>query len=436
MTNSIGLRLEDKDQWERRVVLIPSDVKDITNQGVKICVERSPQRAFGDESFLKANAELLDDVRGCDLVLGVKEIPAKYFRQDGAYIFFSHTFKGQPYNMKMLATMVEKGCTLIDYELIADQDGERLIFFGRYAGIAGMVDTLWTLGRRLRVLGLETPFLDIEPTRTYGSLVEVKNAVKKCGERIQAEGLPDVLSPMVIGFTGYGNVSQGAQEIFDLIPHVEVEPKDVASFVANNKGLTNKLAKVVYKEEHLVEPIDPAKSFELQDYYDNPSGYRSIFEPNLALLSVIVNGIYWEEQYPKFADVESLKNLFKDNRDPRLLAVGDITCDVDGSFACTVRDTDLGDPVYVYDPETRQAPSGFDGPGLSVMAVGNLPAELPREASMTFSTALKPFISDLANVNLKGSFEEAQLPSPIRNAVILWQGEFTPKYKYMQEFLR
>jgi alpha-aminoadipic semialdehyde synthase len=436
MINSIGLRLEDKDQWERRVVLIPSDVKEITNQGTQIFVERSPRRAFGDESFLKANAELVDDVGSCDLVLGVKEIPAKHFRQDGAYIFFSHTFKGQPYNMKMLATMVEKGCTLIDYELITDEEGNRLIFFGRYAGIAGMVDTLWTLGRRLSVLGLETPFLDIEPTRTYGSLVEVKDAVRKCGERIETEGLPDALSPMVIGFTGYGNVSQGAQEIFDLIPHVEVEPKDVASFVANNKELKNNLAKVVYKEEHLVESTDPLNPFQLQDYYDNPARYRSIFEPNLKLLSVIINGIYWEERYPKFADAESLRSLFKNEPEPRLIAVGDITCDVDGSFGCTVRDTDLGDPVYVYDPETRQAPSGFEGPGLSVMAVGNLPAELPREASMTFSTALKPFISDLANLDLKGSFEEAQLPSPIRNAVILWQGEFTPKYKYMQDFLR
>ena len=109
MTNSFGLRLEDKDQWERRVVLIPSDVKEITGQGIQVCVERSPQRAFSDESFSNADAELLDDVRNCDLVLGVKEIPAAYFRQDGAYIFFSHTFKGQPYNMKMLAAMVERG---------------------------------------------------------------------------------------------------------------------------------------------------------------------------------------------------------------------------------------------------------------------------------------------------------------------------------------
>ncbi|MCP4198189.1 MAG: hypothetical protein GY762_13650 [Proteobacteria bacterium] len=436
MANSIGLRLEDKDKWERRVVLIPSDVQELADQGINIFVERSPRRAFADESFSEAKAELVDDVRNCELVLGVKEIPAKYFRQDGAYLFFSHTFKGQPYNMKMLATMVEKKCTLIDYELIADDKGSRLIFFGRYAGIAGMVDTFWTLGRRLSVLGHQTPFLDIEPTRTYGSLNDVKEAVRKVGQRIASEGLPDALSPMVIGFTGYGNVSRGAQEIFDLLPHVEIEPADVASFVVGNKGHRNKLVKVVYREEHLVEPIDPSQPFELQDYYDNPERYRSIFEPNLELLSVVVNGIYWEEQYPKFADADALKKLFDSTRDPRLIAVGDITCDVDGSFACTVRDTDLGDPVYVYDPKTRKGSSGFAGPGLSVMAVGNLPAELPREASMTFSTALKPFIPDLAKLNLQGSFEDAELPTPIREAVVLWQGEFTPKYKYMQDFLR
>jgi alpha-aminoadipic semialdehyde synthase len=338
--------------------------------------------------------------------------------------------------MKMLAAMVEKRCTLIDYELITGEDGSRLIFFGRYAGIAGMIDTFWALGRRLAVMGHQTPFLDIEPTRTYGSLADVKDGVEKVGARIAAEGLPDALSPMIIGFTGYGNVSQGAQEIFDLIPHVEIDPGDLASFVAANKGIENKLVKVVYKEEHLAASSDPAKPFDLQEYYHKPERYRSIFEPNLALLSVIVNGIYWEERYPKFANADSLKKLFTDNREPRLIAVGDITCDVDGSFACTVRDTDLGDPVYVYDPLTRQAPSGFEGPGLSVMAIGNLPAELPREASMTFSTALKPFIPDLADLDLQGGFENAALPQPIREAVILWQGEFTPKYNYMQDFLR
>jgi alpha-aminoadipic semialdehyde synthase len=128
--------------------------------------------------------------------------------------------------------------------------------------------------------------------------------------------------------------------------------------------------------------------------------------------------------------------LFEGSQRPRLLVVGDITCDVDGSLACTVRDTDAGDPVYVYEPRTRKAPSGFEGPGLAVMAVGNLPAELPREASLVFSGALTPFMPEVAGADFTGQLAGAGLPGPIRSAVILWRGEFTPRYEYMKEFLR
>ncbi|MBW2277306.1 MAG: hypothetical protein JRF63_07430, partial [Deltaproteobacteria bacterium] len=263
-----------------------------------------------------------------------------------------------------------------------------------------------------------------------------KAAIAAVGHRVAQEGLPEIIRPAVIGFTGYGNVSTGAQEIFDLLPHVEIAPDELADFVANNRGLKDKLAKVVYKEEHLVRHKDPARAFDLQDYYQNGSDYESIFEPQHSLLTVIVNGIYWDERYPKLADADQLRRLFDMPERPRLLVVGDITCDVDGSLACTVRDTEPGDPVYVYNPPTREAPSGFDGPGLAVMAVGNLPAELPREASLTFSEALTPFMPALAAADLKAPFDAAELPDPIRNSTILWQGRFTPDYEYMSEFLR
>lgn len=436
MKNRIGIRLEDKNQWERRVVLTPTHVAELTPQGVHITVERSPHRAYADQSYENAGAVLADSVASADIILGVKEMPVDYFRSGGAYMFFSHTMKGQPYNMEMLQALVDNKCTLFDYELVTDDESRRLIFFGRFAGLAGMIDTLWTLGMRLRALGHETPFLEVEPTHQYDDLESAKQAIAAVGERIRQEGLPATLAPLVFGITGYGNVSEGAQEILDLLPVVEVEPGELAGFMEKNPELTHSLVKVVFREEHLVEPVDPSRPFDMQEYYDFPERYRSCFHPHLERLSVLVNGIYWDERYPKLADVGHLETLFARDEVPRLVAVGDITCDIDGSLACTVRDTEPGDPIYVYNPATREALSGSEGPGVAVMAIGNLPCELPRESSMTFSEALAPFIVDLAQVDLSGKYEEASLPDPIRRATILWRGEFTPNFEYMQEFLR
>ncbi|MCK4546566.1 MAG: hypothetical protein KAW17_03905 [Candidatus Eisenbacteria sp.] len=436
MANRIGIRMEDKNEWERRAALIPADVADLTAQGIEIWVEHFARRAFSDGSYETAGAVLVDDAKACGMILGIKEIPVNYLRSGGAYMFFSHTIKGQAYNMGMLAALVERKCTLLDYEMVTDDDGKRLIFFGRYAGLAGMIDTLWTLGRRLEVRGVTTPFLEIQPAHLYRELDEAKTVITRVGERIAAEGVPGDLAPMVVGFTGYGNVSRGAQEIFDLLPHMEVQPAELAAFVAGNAALRDKLVKVVYTAEDLVDRIDPSHPFDLQEYYDHPERYRSAFEPHLRLLSVLMNCIYWDERYPRLADVDQLRNLSAGPGEPKLVAVGDITCDVNGSLACTVFDTESGDPVYIYDPETRRAVSGFKGPGLAVMSVGNLPCELPRGASSTFSNALKPFILTLAHVDFAGRFENAELPDPIRRSVILWKGEFTPRFEYMKEFLR
>lgn len=434
MTARIGIREEDKNVWERRAPLTPHAVVELTAQGLEVFVQKFRRRAFTEEEYEAVGARVVDDVRFCDVVLGIKEMPLGYFRPGGAYMFFSHTIKGQPHNMPMLRRLVELGCTLFDYELVRDEKHRRLIFFGRFAGLAGMVDTLWTLGQRLERLGQPNPFTVIEPAHMYPSLEAARGAVAAVGARIVADGVPDALTPLVVGFTGYGNVSRGAQEIFDLLPHEEVLPQDLAAFVARRPGANRRLVKVVYHEEHLVQPADPARPFELQDYYDHPEQYRSIFGPHLGLLTVLVNGIFWAEKYPRLATRDQLRTLFA-GLPPRLLVAGDISCDVDGSLACTVRDTDSGDPVYVYDPATGAAPSGFTGPGLAVMAVSNLPCELPMEASASFSDALAPFVPKLARANLAGTFEHAALPPELARSAILWHGEFTPDFQYMKQFL-
>jgi len=437
MTAKIGLRREDKNEWETRVALTPAAVKRLSREGVDVCVQRFPRRAFPDSDYESADATLVDDIVDCDLVLGIKEMPPSLFRQDGAYMFFSHTIKGQPHNMKMLAELVEKRCTLLDYETVVNEKRQRLIFFGRFAGIAGTVDTLWTLGQRLESLGTTTPLSQLQPCHQYRDLEAVRQAIMQTGDQLAKEGLPAFMAPPVIGITGYGHVSQGAQEIVDLLPHVEVSPSELPNFVAANRSIADKVIKVVYQEQDLVEPIGSDRAFNLQDYYDHGEDYKSRFEPHLELLTVLINGIYWDERYPKLADQDQLRALFSGGERPRLLAVGDITCDVDGSLACTVRDTDPGDPSYVYDPHTRNATSGFVEPGLAVMAVGNLPCELPREASETFSEALAPYMKQMAAADwLQDDFNQVSLPEPIRRSVILWRGEFTPDYEHMADYLK
>lgn len=431
----IGLRKEDKNEWERRVVLSPHDAGRLRGSGLKIAAESFPRRAFPDRSYLEAGVPVVDTVADCDLVLGVKEMPLGYFRKGGAYMYFSHTIKGQSYNMPMLAELVEKKCTLLDYELVTDDEGRRLIFFSYHAGLVGMTDSLWMLGQRLQEFGYESPLLDLKPAHAYQDLDALKAAVAAVGASIEEHGLPPELGPWTVGVLGYGRVAQGAQEILQLLPHVQVAPSALTQWIQENPGRNHDFAMVVYREEDLVERKDGAL-FELQDYYQHPENYHSIFSPHLGHLSLLVNAIYWDERYPRFADAETLKLLFAKPTPPKLLAVGDITCDVDGSLACTVKETEPGDPVYVYRPEDRSISMGFEGEGLQVLAVGNLPCELPVEASAHFSEALSPFLPDLARMDLKAAFIDSGLPGAMSRATILWNGEFTPHCAHMAEYLK
>ncbi|HKK71684.1 MAG TPA: hypothetical protein VKA86_10740 [Candidatus Krumholzibacteria bacterium] len=423
----IGLRREDKNPWERRVALTPDAVARLTGAGVEILAERFARRAFDDASYASAGATLVDDVRHADVVLGIKEIPASWFRRDGAYLFFSHTIKGQWFNMPMLARMVDLGCTLIDYERVTDATGRRMIYFSHHAGVAGMIDSLWALGRRLTAMGHENPFDRLRPAHRYPDVGEAREAVRAAGERIRAGEVPDEVRPLTVGFTGSGNVTNGALEIFDLLPFENVAPEELAGWNAAHEHVGDRIGRVRFELHHLVQRADGG--FDTREYYATPERYRSRLREFLSHVALFVHGVYWDERYPVFATREDLNAATAPSG--RLLAVGDITCDVEGSLACTVRDTEPGDPVYVFDPATGEAPSGFDGPGVAVMAVGNLPTELPIESSETFSDALEPFVEALADLDLGTSFEDADLPDPIRRATILWRGQLTPDFAYL-----
>ena len=438
MSNKIalGIRREDKNPWERRVPIIPVHARElIRDLPLDIRIQPSPIRIFADEDYLREGVTISEDLSPCSIVLAVKEIPEAFFRDETVYLFFSHTIKGQLHNMPLLRRMMECRATLIDYERVVDDKGRRLVFFGRQAGQAGMIDTLWALGQRLGQEGIKNPFVDIRQTIHYASLVEAKEDIQKVGLAISNHGLDSSLIPLVFGFTGYGHVSQGAQEIFDLLPFEELAPREVEALFKKKGYPGNKAYKTVFKEEDLVVPKPGRPGFDLQDYYQNPQNYRPVLNRYLPYLTVLVNAIFWAPQYPRFVTKNYLKKLWRSPGSPRLRVIGDISCDLNGSVECTVRCTDPAHPVFTYDLEKDEAVSGFSDKGPTVMAVDNLPAEISLESSVFFSQTLKPFIPGLIGADFRTGFARCHLPAPLKKAVILYRGNLTPDYEYMSEFI-
>jgi saccharopine dehydrogenase (NAD+, L-lysine-forming) len=436
MKTRIGIRREDKNPWERRVPIIPSHVRKLLqNHPLELWMQPSTIRIFPDEDYVREGAKIEEDLSSCSLIFAVKEIPVGFFQTGVTYIFFSHTIKGQPYNMSMLKRMMELRCNLIDYERIVNEKGQRLLFFGTQAGQAGMIDSLWALGQRIHYEGRNNPFFELKLAHQYSSLVEAKEHIQKIGWQIHNHGLDPSLVPLICGFAGYGHVSLGAQQIFDLFPVDEISPEELHDFYKNGNYTSHRVYKVVFREEHMVRPVASSHSFELQDYYNHPKKYQAVFYTYLPYVTVLMNCIYWAPQYPHFVTKQFLREHWQGQKSPRLKIIGDISCDVEGAIECTVHPTNPGNPVYVYDPIEEKAVDGIEGRGVVVMATDNLPAELPLESSIYFSDCLMPFVSDIARVDFSKSFDDCALPNPIKKAVILYRGNFTPDYKYMKKFV-
>lgn len=433
MKKIVGIRREDKNIWERRAAIIPEQITKFKEElPLEFYCQPYPTRAFSDQEYERAGASIEEDLTPCSVIFGIKEIPIPRLHPGKTYLFFSHTIKGQKYNMPMLRHLLESRSTLIDYELIKDARGRRLVFFGRFAGMAGMVDTLHALGRRLQYQGFETPFAGIRMAYEYRDIAEAKAAVGEAGRRIAEKGLPEPVRPLVVGFSGYGHVSKGAQEVFDLLPHQEVEPQDLAGLTPRRDGI---LHKVVFAERDMVKPVDPARAFDLNDYFEHPEGYHSQFEDHLPHLSVLVNGIYWDKRYPRLLTKNYLKQRWSEGRPMNLQVVGDISCDINGSIECTEKATESDNPIFVYDPGSDSIRDGHEGDGLVIMAVDNLPAELPRDASEAFSQSLHPFVPAICLADYSQPYAKLNLPPEIKNAVICHHGELTPAYNYLKEHL-
>ena len=433
LLNKIGLRKEEK-AFETRVAIVPQHAVALNKEhGIQFIVEPSDQRVFSPGDYSSANVEIYP-LKGspAKIILGIKEIPIEYFESGKVYIFFSHTIKCQDYNMAMLKHIMDTGATLIDYEKVIDDNGRRIIYFGNWAGLAGISETIRALGNRLEYEGLTpNPFANMRPTLEMKSLTDLKDEFKKLGERIEEQGLPESLTPFVVGFAGYGNVSRGAQELFDILPHKTIDPSELSTIPSDN----NIIYKCVFKEEDMVTPLDSKSDFDLQDYYDNGAAkYKGDFHKYVPHLIVLMNCIYWSEKYPPLITKDFIRNHWKSD-EHQLRIVGDISCDVEGAIEFTLKCTKPDRPAFTYLVEEDRAELGVAGKGPVVMSVDNLPCELPRESSTSFSETLRSFIPVLAKADFDVSFEELDLPRELLDAVIVYQGQLTKNFEYLKDCL-
>jgi alpha-aminoadipic semialdehyde synthase len=447
----VGIRREGKSRWERRSPLAPVHVKALVERGIKVLVQPSTIRVYHDSKYQEAGAIISEDLSSCGLILGVKEVPGDQLIPEKTYMFFSHTIKAQPYNMPMLDLILSRKIRLIDYEKITDDSGARTIFFGRYAGLAGATDLLHALGDRLLALGSSTPFLHLGYSYMYSSLNAAKEAVESVGEEIASVGLPPNFSPLLFGFISNGNSSRGAQEIINMLPHTWIKPSEVDALMAEaKKNPTDKkfthqvFATIIEGDDYMVAKEDSSmkgKPFDKKHYYTHPSEYRSIFHEKFAPhLSVIMNCRYWDERFDRMITNQQMKTLVETGTS-RLIAVADISCDPQGSLEFLAKTTSIDAPLFVYDPKSREIyePSSDKDymyrPGIVMLAVDNLPTELPKEATTYFGDKLVGHVEAIAKSRTLAPYEEMakELPKDIYRAVVTANGALTPPFAYIAE---
>ncbi|XP_044471189.1 alpha-aminoadipic semialdehyde synthase-like [Mangifera indica] len=434
----VGILAETSNKWERRAPLTPSHCARLLIAGKhksgvdRIIVQPSTKRIFSDSQYEDAGCVVSDDLSECGLILGIKKPKLEMVLPNRAYGFFSHTHKAQPENMPLLDKILAERVSLFDYELVEGNRGKkRLIAFGKFAGRAAMIDLLKGLGHRYLNLGYSTPFLTLGAAYMYSSLAAAKSAVISVGEEIAEEGLPSGICPLVFVFTGSGNGSVAAQEIFKLLPHTFVDPGGLAELFEKAKE-TSRTSKRVFQVygcvvtcEHMVEHKDITKAFDKDDYYAHPENYNPIFHERIApYASVIVNCIYWERQFPRLLSTQQLQDLAK--KGCPLVGISDLTCDMGGSIEIINQCTTIDSPFFRYDPINDSYHHNMEGNGVICSVVDNLPTEFAKEASQHFGGLLSQFIGDLVS-----AADITQLPANLRRACIAHEGTLTPLYEYI-----
>ncbi|KAJ1523300.1 hypothetical protein ONE63_001179 [Megalurothrips usitatus] len=440
----IAIRREDQSVWERRAPLAPSNVRRLTRMGVKVLVQPSNRRAYPMLAYQSAGASVQEDISEAGVIFGVKQVPIDQLLPNKTYCLFSHTIKAQESNMPLLDAILSKNIRLIDYEKLMDERGQRVVAFGKYAGVAGMVNIFHGLGLRLLALGHHTPFMHIGPAHNYRNSSMARQAIRDAGYEISLGMMPKSVGPLTFVFTGSGNVSSGAQEVFQELPH-EYVPPEMLQKVAEH-GVTTKLyACEVRRRHHLVRKEDG--KFDPEDYDKNPSKYISTFSKKIApYASVIINGIYWAVDSPKLLTIPDAKQLLQPAHTPwlptspgtpalphRMLGICDISADPGGSIEFMNECTTIDNPFCLYDADRNKDTASFKGPGVLVCSIDNMPTQLPRESTDFFGDLLYPYALNIIQSDATVPLEKQSFAPAVYGAIIASNGKLTPNFEYIQE---
>lgn len=427
----VGILRETK-AGEYRAPLEPSDVKWLIKRGIAVEVESSSERIFSDREYKKSGARIVNDFRNANLLLGIKEPSVGNLYENKIYMVFSHTTKGQFKNVALLKACIKKRVTLIDYEKIVDLHGKRLVYFGRFAGICGIVDSLHYLGKKLEWEGIRNPFLSVQPAYKYRSLKAIKKAMAEVDKQIQLRGFGAKLSPFIIGVTGHGNVSKGVLEILNLLNSLEVHPRNMLTFFRHEKRIRHRIFKIVFLREEKFRSKD-GKGFYFEEFLNNPKSFESNLDRYLPYLNALIHGGYWDKRYPRLVTKEMIQRLTK-KRAFRLKLIGDISCDINGSIELTYKATNYANPTFTYDFKNKKFIDGYDSKGITILSIDNLPSELPRDASIEFSHAIREYVYAIAAHGAVDVADHIALPREIRNAVVMQNGKLTGRYGYLKEY--
>ena len=393
----IGLLKEGKIPPDNRVALTPAQCKWLqkTYPDLKIFVQSSNHRCFYDKEYQRVGIEVVDNLEDCDILFGIKEVPVPDLVENKTYLFFSHTRKKQAHNQKLLQTIIDKKITLIDYECMEHEDGQRIIGFGFFAGIVGAHNGMMAYGKRTGSFHLERVYKQ----KDFKELIHSYFGVK----------LPNIK----IAVTGSGRVAHGILEIMNLMEVVELEKEE---FVSREFSYP---VYVQLKGADLYRHIKNG-SYNREHFHNHPEEYECLFDQFIPYTDVLMNGVYWDINVPRLFKKERVSN-----RDFRIKVIADITDDANGSVPINLGDQTIENPVYGVDRMSFQKTSPYQPNSIDIMAVGNLPNELPRDASKYFGEQLiKHILPDLLGNSSR----------VIEEATIVKNGKLTERFEYLHDY--
>ena len=395
---NLGILRETKIPQDKRVPLTPVQCKVLmeTYPGLTVIVQPDNNRSYTDEEYMAEGIILSDHMENCDILIGVKEVAIDTLIPGKKYLFFSHTTKRQPQNSQLLKEILNNGITLIDYELLTAGDNTRVVAFGRWAGVVGAYNGLRAYGQRFHSFSLKPAWQCLNKETLFTQLLNLN--------------VPDIK----ILITGGGRVANGAEETLSFAGIKQVSPKEFLSKDFNEP---------VYAQ---IDPVQYVKrrdeqDFDLQDFFNYPEEYENIFPPYALVTDVLMACHYWDTRSPKLLTRKEMTAPgFK------IKIIADISCDVDGSISSTIRSSTISEPFYGYDPLTGEESSPFEKDNITIMAVDNLPSELPRDASEDFGRQLiKDVFPALIGTN------NADM---IIRATIASDGKLTERFAYLKDY--